>query len=70
MLTQEILNLSPTERLQLVEDIWDSLIDLQDAMPVTAAQRTELDRRLAKYKDNPHGGIPWPEVKQRMLGRE
>ncbi len=69
MIPQEILKLNPAERLQLVEDIWDSLIDLPDSIPVTPAQRAELDRRLAKYRNDPHGAIPWDEVKRRILNQ-
>ncbi len=70
MIPQEILKLNPAERLQLVEDIWDSLIDLPDSIPITPAQRAELDRRVAKHRDDPHGAIPWEEVKNRILKRE
>lgn len=62
--------MKPSERLELVEDIWDSLTDLPDSIPVTPAQKAELDRRLEKYRSQPHGGIPWTEVKNRILGRE
>ena len=67
MIPQDILKLKPSERLELVEDIWDSLTDLPDTIPFTPAQKTELDRRIAKYRSNPHGGIPWGEVKDRIL---
>ena len=70
MIPQEILNLKPSERLELVEDIWDSLSDFPESIAVTPAQKSELDRRLAKYRSNPHGGIPWDEVKNRILGQE
>lgn len=69
MVPQEIMKLSPAERLQLVEDLWDSLTDLQEAIPVLPAQRKELDRRLDKYRQDPHGGIPWDEVKRQILSR-
>lgn len=69
MTLQEILNLSPSERLQLVEEIWDTLVDLPEAIPVTPAQRAELDRRLEKYRQDPHGSIPWDEVKRQILNR-
>ncbi|MCI5122555.1 MAG: addiction module protein [Candidatus Electrothrix sp. AUS4] len=37
------------ERIKLVEDLWDSIASDQGALPLTDAQRTELDRRLATY---------------------
>ena len=37
------------ERIKLVEDLWDSIASDQGALPLTDAQRTELDRRLDTY---------------------
>ena len=46
-LLSEILDLPATERLRLVEDIWDSLGASIDHLPVPDWHREELDRRLA-----------------------
>lgn len=64
----EILKLSVSERIQLVEDIWDSIAAEGDALPLTVEQRAELDRRLADAEANPGVGTPWSEVKARLLG--
>ena len=52
--------LSPDERLELVEALWDSLEP--DQIPLTAAQKEELDRREALHRANPGRGRPWREV--------
>jgi len=54
--------LSVDERLQLAEDLWESIADVQDALPLTAAQAAELDRRLAEYDEDRDPGAPWREV--------
>lgn len=64
----EILKLSVSERIQLAEDIWDSIATETEALPLTEAQRQELDRRLADAEANPGVGTPWDEVKARLLG--
>lgn len=46
-LLDEILPLSPTERLRLDEDIWDSVDASTTDVPVPAWHRDELDHRLA-----------------------
>jgi putative addiction module component (TIGR02574 family) len=46
-LLQQILELSAAQRLQLVEDIWDSLAQSEANVPVPQWHREELDRRLA-----------------------
>jgi putative addiction module component (TIGR02574 family) len=64
----DIRKLSIAERIQLVEDIWDSLAAEQDALPVTEAQRRELDERLARAEAQPGAGARWEDVKARLLG--
>ena len=49
----EIFQLSVNERIQLVEDLWDSIAVDSAAVPLTEAQKQELDRRLANYQQNP-----------------
>ena len=64
----EILKLSVAERIQLVQDIWDSVAAEPASVPVTEPQREELDRRLADADARPGVGAPWPEVRARLLG--
>jgi putative addiction module component (TIGR02574 family) len=51
-----ILELSPSERLQLVEAIWDSLVEIPEAIPLGDDVREELDRRLEAYYADPRIG--------------
>ena len=58
--------LSIAERLQLVEDVWDSIATEQPdatALPLTAAERAELDRRLDAHGKDPAAAVPWTEVR-------
>jgi len=61
--------LSVAERILLVEEIWDSIADAPDEVPLTDAQRSELDRRLDAYEADPHAGSTWEEVKARLRDR-
>ena len=63
---QEILKLSVSERIELVEAIWDSIADAPESLPVTAAQKRELDRRLAEYRRNPQSGRTWNEIRRSL----
>ncbi len=54
----EIEKLTPAEQLQLVEELWDSLCDQPDAVPLTEAQRAELDRRLDDLERDGPVGVP------------
>lgn len=69
-LLNEILRLSVSERLELIEIIWDSLATTGDEPELTDAQRQELDCRLEAYQQNPTSGSSWEEVKQRSQSRQ
>ena len=65
----DVLELPLSERLKLVEAIWDSIVEAPEVLELTEAQRAELDRRLDDYEKNPDIGSPWSEVKARILKR-
>ena len=66
LLRVEISQLSIAERIQLAEDLWESILERQDELPLTDAQKQELDRRLENYQQDPTSGSTWQEVKQRL----
>jgi putative addiction module component (TIGR02574 family) len=67
--TTSVFDLSPSEKLQLVEDLWDDLAATPEAIPVHDWQREELARRKANLQRNPASGLRWEEVKRRVRGR-
>jgi putative addiction module component (TIGR02574 family) len=67
--TTSVFDLSPSEKLQLVEDLWDDLAVTPEAVPVHDWQREELERRKANLMRNPASGLSWEEVKRRVRGR-
>jgi putative addiction module component (TIGR02574 family) len=62
-------HLSVAERIQLVEEIWDSIAPALEQLPLTEAQRQELDRRLAALQADPTNVVPWEEVEARAFAR-
>lgn len=60
--------LSVSEQLALLGELWDSIAADPDQVPVTDAQKQDLDRRLAALDANPTAGSSWEEVKARLLG--
>lgn len=64
-----INRLSVEERLALVEELWDSIAEDSAALPLTDAQRAELDRRLADHETHPEDVISWEEVKASIAER-
>lgn len=66
LLKVNISQLSVAERIQLAEDLWDSIAEQQEELPLSEAQQQELDRRLENYQQNPTNGSSWEEVKKRL----
>jgi putative addiction module component (TIGR02574 family) len=64
-----IFDLSPPEKLQLVEDLWDDLAATPSEVPVHEWQKEELARRKANLMRNPASGLSWDEVKRRARSR-
>jgi putative addiction module component (TIGR02574 family) len=64
-----VFELSPSEKLQLVEDLWDDLASIPEAVPVHDWQREELARRKRNLMQNPASGLSWEEIKHRVRNR-
>ncbi len=64
----ELEKLPLAERVQLVEDLWDSIARNQDEdLPIPAWQKAELERRRQTYLKNPESAQPWSEIKRSIL---
>jgi putative addiction module component (TIGR02574 family) len=70
VLLSDILAMKVSERVKLAQDIWESVAAVPDSVPLSQADRDELDRRLAAYQANPSAGSPWAEVRDRLLRRK
>jgi len=69
-LLADLLELTPAERIQLAEDLWDSVNASPESMPgLTAEQLEVVERRLGEHAADPAGGIPWEDVRARLWSR-
>ena len=62
----DIEKLNTEERLRLIEELWESLSERPEDLPLTDAQRDELDRRLATFEEDREAGIPWRQVLEQI----
>jgi putative addiction module component (TIGR02574 family) len=60
-----LFKLARAERLQLVEDLWDSIAREDEQLPVADWKREELRRRKERFLTHPASGRTWDEVKER-----
>jgi len=60
----DILELGVSERIQLIEDAWDSISQIPDEVQLSDEKKLELDNRLSAYHQNPTSGAPWHEIRE------
>lgn len=65
----DTLNLSIPERIQLVNDIWDSIAAEADSVELTDDEKRLIDERLEAYHQNPDLGSPWRDVYKRIVSK-
>jgi len=62
-----VFDLTPSEKLQLVQDLWDDLASGEEgSVPVLESHLKEADRREARLEANPELGLTWDEVKRNI----
>jgi putative addiction module component (TIGR02574 family) len=66
---RRIFDLSPAEKLQLVEDLWDDLAATPESVPVHEWQKQELARRKANLASRPAAESSWEDLKRRIRSR-
>jgi len=70
-LREELFKLSAAERMELVEELWDSIAAEceNEPWPLTDAQREDLKRRIRELDEHPEQARPWEEVRKRLWAR-
>lgn len=61
--------MSIEDRLALAQEVWDSVAADMERLPLTDAQRAELERRVANADANPAEGIPWEVIRAEARAR-
>ena len=70
-LLEDVKKMPVSERIQLVEDIWDTIAIVpsgsQGTLKLSRTELAELDRRRDAHRSNPATGIPWKKVRSRLF---
>jgi putative addiction module component (TIGR02574 family) len=67
----ECMKLSVSERIQLVEDIWDSIAaEASETIELSLAQKDELHRRAAAHRADLSTAVPWEQVRSRLFSEK
>lgn len=62
-----IFELPAAERVEIAQQIWESVFAHPEAVLLTEAQRVELERRWRAFEQDPDEGEPWDDVKRSLL---
>ncbi len=62
----DVLELGVAERIEFVEDVWDTISQVPESVDLTDDHKRILDERIEAYHKNPNLGSPWSEVKARI----
>jgi len=63
---KEIDKLETSEKLILVEDIWDSIARSNSVIPLQEWQKVELDKRYNEYKSGELELHDWQKVHEKL----
>ena len=63
---KELLALSIDDRIELVEELWDSIETELEASPISDDLRAEIDRRIAEYEADPSKSVSYAEARRRI----
>ncbi len=62
----DILELSIAERIELVQEIWDSIAEVPEELSLSENQKKELDARAVEIRSNPASGVLWEDIKANL----
>ena len=66
----ELLKLDVAERLELIEELWDSIASdpaSASQLPLSDTERALIDQRLREHAAAPSAARPWSDVRDGIL---
>lgn len=60
--------LPPAEQVLVVTQLWERVAAHPERVPVSDAQRAELNRRIAEHDADPSTALPWEALEEELLG--
>ena len=66
---KQLLELSVAERIQLIDDLWESVAADAESVPISEVQLKEARRRLEEHRADPSSAIPWEQLRRELYER-
>ncbi|HEX7707608.1 MAG TPA: addiction module protein [Thermoanaerobaculia bacterium] len=64
---EEIQEMPVPQRIELIGELWNSVIAAEDALPITDEHRRLLDESIEEYRQNPDAARPWDDVRREVF---
>jgi putative addiction module component (TIGR02574 family) len=61
--------LSSSEKIRLLQELWDEVADEAARQPLSESHRRLLDERLREHDENPDDAVPWDKVRDDILSK-
>jgi putative addiction module component (TIGR02574 family) len=68
-LIEQARKLPVSQRLRLVDQVWETIPEDERARVLTNEEKKELDRRWREHQKHPERAPSWEDVKARLQGR-
>ncbi|MFO7448272.1 MAG: addiction module protein [Ignavibacteriaceae bacterium] len=67
---KQINSLSISEKILLVEEIWDSIANEELSFELSEKQKEAVEKRSKDFHNDPSMGRSWEEIKNEFLGKQ
>ena len=69
VITDNFRRLPPSEKIRLLQELWDEMADEAGRLPLSESHRQLLDDRLREHEQNPDDVEPWDQARDDILGK-
>ena len=67
--SDEVLDLPVADRLRLVAEIWETIVEDPDSIELSPETKELLQKRYQRSLEQPEEGVAWEVVKDRLLSK-
>jgi putative addiction module component (TIGR02574 family) len=66
-ITESFRKLSPTEKIRVLQELWDEVAEEVASEPLSESQKLLLDQRIQQHVENPSDVEPWDRTRDDIL---
>jgi putative addiction module component (TIGR02574 family) len=66
-ITESFRKLSPSEKIRVLQELWDEVAEEVSSEPLSESQKLLLDERIQRHIENPSDVEPWDRTRDDIL---